>query len=614
MKILVLDKLAEPLLLELLSDNVCYRPDLLRRHPSLLRATITSAGIEAVVSQFAPPAGVSTNRKSKQKLLWIRVTVGEVSKSATPLDPQPGCDELTVVSVAAPGDDAAYLAAFDEIERRSAGRIFTKPGVLHTVPSSRSADRRVVMIGAGLVNLITAATLQEEGFNVHCFDGGPDPRSAASWAQYGCSRGGDDARMFTLTEMDNYNDKANSSDMNTIFDRDVSASGWSAHKSPTLSNRESEWVQQFRSIPVWLAKRFNDDIFSFNRESLPLWTDWMRDDPTLFTSSHLREGILRIYSDKTHFESALARQNRVGATQKVLTPEMVAKEFPALGDAVCAGLIAGGVVVVGFTVNAHKFMHRLLDKLERGGAKFAWSHRAQKLVFDAQHRISGVKLVDNVVTAPHYVISLGTYGRMLLAGTRSQFKIHGVLGAWLRIPNLEPRLDISLKLGRKSHTTEDANITVATDEAGEPILIIGSGYGHTGIDPNNIDRSVLYQIYAGLDDTAEKYFPRGYAASRAKGNLEASLKYCVRPWTATGLGLFEMIGTSQGGRCVITGGHNTGGFAQGPSIAKAVHAALMHNEHPMHASYHPDRASSFLEALPPVASGDEPPELLENAV
>lgn len=75
-----------------------------------------------------------------------------------------------------------------------------------------------------------------------------------------------------------------------------------------------------------------------------------------------------------------------------------------------------------------------------------------------------------------------------------------------------------------------------------------------------------------------------------------------------------MIGTSQGGRCVITGGHNTGGFAQGPSIAKAVHAALMHNEHPMHASYHPDRASSFLEALPPVASGDEPPELLENAV
>ena len=55
-----------------------------------------------------------------------------------------------------------------------------------------------------------------------------------------------------------------------------------------------------------------------------------------------------------------------------------------------------------------------------------------------------------------------------------------------------------------------------------------------------------------------------------------------------------MLETKYGGKCIITGGHNTGGFAQSPAVAQAVLAAIQGRKHGMHHLYHPDRASAFL--------------------
>ncbi|WCN08719.1 hypothetical protein [Marinomonas mediterranea] len=59
------------------------------------------------------------------------------------------------------------------------------------------------------------------------------------------------------------------------------------------------------------------------------------------------------------------------------------------------------------------------------------------------------------------------------------------------------------------------------------------------------------------------------------------------------LGIFEIIGTSQQNRCIINGGHNTGGFAQSPSIAMAVIAAVKGEENAMHSAYNPNRFDKF---------------------
>lgn len=62
----------------------------------------------------------------------------------------------------------------------------------------------VVLVGNGVVNLLTGLRLLRAGHRVTFYDSGPDPRSGAPWTAFGCSRGGGDARMFTLTEADGY--------------------------------------------------------------------------------------------------------------------------------------------------------------------------------------------------------------------------------------------------------------------------------------------------------------------------------------------------------------------------------------------------------------------------
>ena len=49
------------------------------------------------------------------------------------------------------------------------------------------------------------------------------------------------------------------------------------------------------------------------------------------------------------------------------------------------------------------------------------------------------------------------------------------------------------------------------------------------------------------------------------------------------------MSTASGGSLIITGGNNTGGFAQAPAIARAVWKGLVGERDPIHVLFHPDR-------------------------
>jgi len=604
MKILLPDFLDRPLQDSLLAENVIYRPDLPNKSHDIFTRTLVENCVDALVSRDPVPAKVIADwAAARTSPVFVVRVVTPDPNAADLLDYEPAGEiqdgNSIVLQALGKSLRDAYVKAFDALEARSIKELLHGQRIQADEAGPRVSDtqhKKVLMIGAGIVNLAAAYRLLQAGYAVHLVDARPEPAKSSPWTSFGCTHGGDDARMFTLSEMDNYNDRHVSLTMNTLFRRSVAELGWNVHGEKTLPESELNWVREFEGIPVWLADKYNEDIFSFNRASLPKWNEWIERDPALFTASLLREGILRLYSDETQFANAVRRQDRIGATLKVLTPAEVAHEHPALAEAVRGGYIAGAVYVVGFTVNVHKFVRHLLQRLSAGGAEFSWAESAERILFDERRRVAGIRFGNAVLEADHYVLSPGAYGNDLLEGTASNGKIHGVLGAWLRIPNLEPGLRHSLKLARKGHITEDANITVATDEAGKPILIIGSGYGHTGIDPCNIDEASLQQIYLGLVDTAAKYFPTSHAAALAADNMADSFKYCVRPWTSSGLGIFEMLPTLGGGRCVVTGGHNTGGFAQCPEIAQAVFDAIERRDHPMHFAYHPNRPSAFLSS------------------
>lgn len=450
----------------------------------------------------------------------------------------------------------------------------------------------VVLVGAGIVNLVTALHLARGGYDVVVLERSPDPRDDAHWTAYGCTRGGGDGRMFTLTEADSYNSRAWPG--RDLLTRPISAHGWLVAKPGDLTDAERRWADEFHRMPPWLAESYTEDIFAVNHAAGAGWDELVESDPALFDdATGYRDGILRLYDDADYYRWHVARNNRVGATRTVLTPDRVGAAYPALADACAGGTVAGGIEVVGFTVNIHKFLARLVTLLEAEGVRFRWDTAVTGIHWARPGVAGGLATAAGVERADHYVLSPGVYGDGLLRGTLSHERIQGMLGVWLTVPNVEPRLAHSVKIARKGHRAEETNVTLGTGEAGEPVLICGSGYGWTGLNPGNIDSAELDVVFDALEDTIRRFFPAAHAAAREAGTLDASRRVCVRPWTSSCLGVFETVPADGGGALVVTGGHNTGGFTQSPVVAQAVLAALTGRRHPMHTRFHPRRLERF---------------------
>lgn len=593
MRILIAYKVAEDILQDILNDNIIYRPDLHSLGSRFVGFALTELKPDVLITQELPDEQAVRSWESAMpestRFIVLHVNSQQALEArqfwfaGVPVFPTPN-DETH------PDIQPLILAERVNTERLVRPQEDNKSVV--SVPQKAS----VVLVGAGIVNLITAYYLAAAGYNITIYEASPDPRESEHWSKYGCTRSGGDARMFSIREMNNYND----SDFtgvdhfnNKFFRTKVSEHGWALCDTNNLSEAEQTWIQEYEAVPQWLANVYNNDIISLNHKSKPLWEDLMENASELFQGVELREGIVGMCSDETHYQQVVERHKRAQSLKRTLTPQQLTEKYPALADACANGVVAGAMELVGFTVNVHKFMANLLDHLERVGVQCFFGQRITKIDRNDRGEVISLMSGDSAIAADHYVISPGVYGNELLRESESENKIQGVLGGWMVIPNEEPKLEHSLKFVRKGHVTEDGNITVATDSQGQEILICGSGFGYTGLDPSNILPEQLETMYWGIEDSLKHYFPRAYEKAKQSGLLEASRRYCVRPWTSTSLGLFEVISTTSGGKLIIAGGHNTGGFVQSPITAEAVLAALLGEFHPIHTLYHPNRFASF---------------------
>jgi D-amino-acid dehydrogenase len=293
---------------------------------------------------------------------------------------------------------------------------------------------------------------------------------------------------------------------------------------------------------------------------------------------------------------SLARHRRLGALVRELTPDELARDFPGLAPPIRDGSLEGGFLVPGFTLNVHKFAQRITQCLLTLGVRFHWDTPVLGVVRDGTGLITGFDCAISLPGGVHVVASPGVRGRALLDGSPCAGRIHGVLGGWMRISNVGINLRTSLKVARRGHVPEDANVTVAVDADGRDILIVGSGYGYLGEHVDLVDERQLAVMRRGIIDTIERIFPGRAALGESSSPADNyTFKFCVRPWTATSLGLYHSETTADGGLFVATGGHNTGGFAQSPAIARAVLASLRGETHAMHSLYRPERFSAFVD-------------------
>ncbi|KAL1796123.1 hypothetical protein ACET3X_006347 [Alternaria dauci] len=456
----------------------------------------------------------------------------------------------------------------------------------------------VLLVGAGIMNLMTAQLLAMRGYRVRVVDQGPDPRlcQLKDWTRLGVTSGGHNARMFTNTEADNYNEQGSDiyQDMQPIFRKSVRDGGWSVKLPKDFSSKEQVWVDAFERIPSWMAETFKKNIHEVNCESGKIWKELMDTSPDLFDDVGFHKDIIRMYVEPVALESSIKLNGRLGALLQVPSPEDFLGRYPGFRIAAESDHLAGAIIVDGFTVNIHLFMAKLMHHIADLGVTFEWNCEVQSIQRNPQGEVTMLKSGKGDLEADHFVISPGTTKNDLLDGTISENLVHGVLGIWLQIPNLHPKMQNSIKIHRRGHKVEDINITVASDpETGEDILIFGGGYGYVGLDRPAPNSPEMDALYAELEEVARIYFPQNYAAARNRGPMAmypgGHRKFCVRPFTPTGLGLFERISTAAGGQLIITGGNNTGGFAQAPAVAHAVLRSLLGEEDPIHVLFHPDR-------------------------
>jgi D-amino-acid dehydrogenase len=601
MNILIARQLPENLETLLVNDNIIYRPDLAIKNQECLRTALIRNVPDALITNEIPAhstlCGWRQAMKGRRNLTVIHITDQDLAAFRLPeiggifyyrIDPR---------NSACADEDALLMA-------ETAGRRSVATGVpigRRDAAANCGRGRDVTLVGGGIVNLITAYYLIKAGYSVTVLERASDPALDGDWRRQGCTYAGGDARIFSLNEgrHHHFKDLTVTPATNTQFDRVLRDGGWLVNPVTAYDGQSRKWIDEFHTVPPWLAKRFNQDIIGFNQESAWLWREMMADAPELFRGVGFHDGLLRLYPTDAHYGKALAAEGEIGAIIREIDMRRLPVEFPSLHEAWEAGAIGGALEVVGFSVNVHRFAETLRNYLAAQGCRICWNAEVDKILRDREGRVIALEMSDNtVVMSSHYVISPGAFGNEILTGFRSEGKVAAVAGMWLALPDDKDRpLDRPLKVRRTGFAAdgaaEGANVISGTYANGQPIIQVSAGHGFVGADPGKLDEAQLDDLTRTVHEAARQYFPRKYERALAQGLLRPPYRYCIRPWTPSGLGLFETVPGAGGGLTIVTGGHNTGGFAQSPSVGQAVVAALAGREHPMHTLYHPDRYASF---------------------
>lgn len=452
----------------------------------------------------------------------------------------------------------------------------------------------IALVGAGIVNLILAWHLIEDGYTPFIFDRSSDPRKGfENWLGFGSTFGGGNARMYTFNEARNHDLRFVSVNNNVQLAGNLSSTvkegGWLDER--VLDSDELEWINQYQNIEKWLLGIHDNDIISVNKASAPLWEKMRIRDPEIFSDCTYSKNILRTYSRNDQYVSALQKEDAIGALKRVISLERLRKEQPILENAIKDQHIVGALEVQGFSLEVKNFGLNLLRAIERRGAQFLFDAEISQIQANPDRRIS---IIVNGTTSEYdyVVVSPGAYGGQISEGMSTHNKIHSVAGIWKRLKNDGHPLSMSMKYVRSGPyadgPAEGANIIYSDMGDGQDIWI-SSGHCYVGKSPNTISRSSLLALERAVDDTASKLFP---GLKRHASDDLNDIQYCIRPWAAGCLGIFD-IRPTKSGALVTSGGQNTGGFSQAPAMAKAFIDLLHGQENPIHWKYSLERIGAL---------------------
>ncbi|MEL0638685.1 FAD-dependent oxidoreductase [Marinomonas sp. TI.3.20] len=491
--------------------------------------------------------------------------------------------------------DLAVHQAFIEAER------FIRPKPAKLAKIEINSKKSVSMVGAGIVNLVTALKLVQAGFSIEFFDRMPDPLLTTEFTLgiSGATFGGMNARIFSFNESRQhlYRGLKSNSEPNQSFRARVRDGGWLCHDFTSLDPLEKSWIKRLEDMPSWLAGVYNEDIINYNRNSYNDWKGLFITYPKLLRGVNFLNNLLRIYQTQEAFQKAISTETSLGSCKEIITAERLTQLEPCFTDAVSTNEIVGALSVEGFSVNIISLSRNIIRLLKNLGVKFHWNSNFDGVEKNSSGKVVSLKFGSQKNTTDHVVLCPGAYARIGHGHLTPLDDIASVAGMWITLPNEVNPLTSPLKVRRKGYasaeSSEGANIIPGHDCNGNPVIYCSSGHGFIGLSPDNFTKSGKDELFQSIKDTVQELFPDKYAEAIRKGMLNNPPEYCVRPWTSSGLGVFTSEEMESGGVLLQIGGHNTGGFAQAPAIAQAVYNVLIGQKDPMSEIYHSNRARTL---------------------
>lgn len=438
-------------------------------------------------------------------------------------------------------------------------------------------DQSASIVGVGISSIMIALRLCAEQYKITVYTKGPDPRTMPEAEHFSSTGNGRMGRFITGFEGQPYvSNSLMYPNMQWAFQHTVAEGGWLAKPISAFSLEDQIWLQKrYAATNDTQATKtlFENYYVKHNRESIQAWQALYLACPDLFNKTDITNpwhGVLRLYDNIALFQYAKTIHQQYGFLKETLSSTSVARRFPAFAKACSNGLVAGGIIVEGFSLNILRFVNNAITYLESSGVTFRWNTQINDIVVDAAGVVNGLRTnSDEMIVSKHYSINPGAYGNDLLNTTRVRGTLGGVAGRWLVMPRPEG-YNMPTKIHgdkRPGFPVTDINLTPFV-QAGKKMLAVGGGYVYVGSNLEEYGEQLAYDLVDRENARIMKlYFGKFYQTAKQRGEVVFWDKACVRSFSYDDQPVHEVLPTAQGGWLTITAGTNTGTTTLAPYLA-----------------------------------------------
>lgn len=297
----------------------------------------------------------------------------------------------------------------------------------------------VVVIGAGIVGLLTAYRLVENGYKVIVVD---KERYSAQKCSYANGGQSSVSNSEVWTTYDNIK-----RGMKWIFKKDAPL-----YISPSLSIDKIKWLSKF--IYNTYKKVYKNNTIQtilMGLESQEYYNRMINNNPLFFSFDQQTNGILHVYKDIKYFRNAQSVKSLFednGCEWSILDDMGVLDIEPNISH---KGIVGGIYTRTDWTGDAWKFCIQLQSVLEQIGVEFQFSNESISL--------------DN--TSLKTIICAGVGSEKLARSIGETLNIYPVKGYSITINNVDPKL-----LPRTSILDDEAKIV--TSSIGNRLRVAGT--------------------------------------------------------------------------------------------------------------------------------------------